>query len=262
MKNQITSTQKKKDVKTNIFQELNKFNNVIFTEEGHTYTLNGKPLTSVTTFIGKFKKPFLKDFWADKTANKEGKTRQEILDKWDSISLRACNKGSKFHAFAENYISNKVLTNTMYDFDVDMEAYNKIEAQFLKFYEESKNNLTPISSELCVGSSSIGLCGMVDQLYYSNTLKGLVIFDWKTNKKMNYTSKYKNKMLAPISHLDECEFSTYSLQLSTYKYIIEHETDLEIKDCYIVWFNEKNHSYNLIKCADYRKEIIDMLNYN
>ena len=27
-----------------IFKELNKFNNVVFTEEGHTYTLNGKPL--------------------------------------------------------------------------------------------------------------------------------------------------------------------------------------------------------------------------
>ena len=28
-------------------------------------------------------KPFQKEFWADKTANKEGVTRQEILDKWD-----------------------------------------------------------------------------------------------------------------------------------------------------------------------------------
>ena len=103
---------------------------------------------------------------------------------------------------------------------------------------------------------------MVDQLYYSNTLKGLVIFDWKTNKKMNYRSKYQNMMLDPISHLEECEFSTYSLQLSLYRYIIEYETNLEIKDCFIVWFNEKNDSYTLIRCADYRKEIIDMLNYN
>ena len=203
-----------------IFKELNKFNNVIFTEKGHTYTLNGKPLTSVTTFIGKFKKPFLKEFWADKTANKENKTRQEILDKWDSISLRACNKGSKFHAFAENYINNKILPNTIYDFDIDMVAYDTIESYFLKFYEESKDNLVPVSSELCVGSEELGLCGMVDQLYYSNTLDALVIFDWKTNKKMNYKSKFKNKMLEPVSHLDECEFNTYSLQLSTYKYTV------------------------------------------
>ena len=69
-------------------------------------------------------------------------------------------------------------------------------------------------------------------------------------------------MLGPVSHLDECEFSTYSLQLSLYKYIIEYETKLKIEDCFIVWFNENNNKYKLIKCADYSKEIIDMLDYN
>jgi len=245
-----------------IFKELHKFNNVVFTENGHTYTIEGKPATSVTTFIGKFKKPFERDFWAHRTAQKENVELQDILDKWDSISLRACNKGSKFHAFAENYINNKILPNSIYDFDIDIEAYNKIESHFLKFYEESKENLIPISSELCVGSSKLGICGMVDQLYYSNTVEGLVIFDWKTNKKLNTTNRFDNWMLDPISHLPECEFTTYSLQLSLYRYIIELETNLEIKDCYIVWFNEKNDSYKLIKCDDLRKEIMDMLDYN
>ena len=245
-----------------IFKELNKFNNVVFTENGHTYTIDGESATSVTTFIGKFKEPFKKDFWAAKTAQKENKELQEILDKWDSISQRACNKGSKFHAFAENYINNKILPNTIYDFDLDKEAYDKIESHFLNFYENSKENLIPISSELCVGSSKLGICGMVDQLYYSVPLGGLVIFDWKTNKRLDYNSKFNNWMLDPISHLPECEFTTYSLQLSLYKYIIELETELKIEDCYIVWFNEKNDSYKLIQCADYEKEIVNMLNYN
>ena len=197
-----------------LYTELNKFNDVVFTEQGHTYTVGGKKATSVTTFIGQFKKPFERDFWAARSAQKENVELQDILDKWDSISLRACNKGSKFHAFAENYINNKVLPNIIYDFDIDIEAYNTIESQFLNFYEESKENLIPIRSELCIGSSTLGICGMVDQLYYSKTLDGLVIFDWKTNKKMNYTSKYGNTMLEPIPHLEECEFTTYSLQLS------------------------------------------------
>ena len=245
-----------------LYTELNKFNDVVFTEKGHTYTVGGQEAISVTTFIGQFKETFERDFWAARSAEKENVKLQDILDKWDSISLRACNKGSKFHAFAENYINNKILTNVTYDFDIDMKAYDKIESYFLEFYEESKENLIPIRSELCVGSRDLGICGMVDQLYYSNTLKGLVIFDWKTNKRMNYKSRYQKKMLGPVSHLDECEFSTYSLQLSLYRYIIEYETNLRIKDCFIVWFNEKNDTYKLIKCEDYRKEIIDMLNYN
>jgi len=253
---------KEKDMKIDVFEELNKFNDVVFTEKGHTYTIGGKLATSVTTFIGRFKKPFQRDFWAAKSANKQNVEIQDILDKWDSISLRACNKGSKFHAFVENYINNKVLPNTIYDFDIDMEAYNKIESHFLKFYEESKDNLIPIRSELCVGSSRLGVCGMVDQLYYSNTLEGLVIFDWKTNKKIESVNKYDNWMLDPISHLPECEFTTYSLQLSLYKYIIELETNLKINNCYIVWFNENNDDYKLIKCADLKEEIESMLDYN
>jgi len=245
-----------------IFKELNKFKDVVFTEEGHTYTIEGNPATSVTTFIGQFKKPFIKEFWAQRSAKKENKTVEEILNKWDSISTRACNKGSKFHAFAEDYINNKILNNTIYDSDLDLEAYNKIESHFLKFYEDSKENLIPIRSELCVGSSRLGICGMVDQLYYSATLDGAVIFDWKTNKKIDYKSKYNNWMLDPISHLPECEFTTYSLQLSLYRYIIELETNIDIKKCFIVWFNEKNDSYRLIECADYRKEIQNMLDYN
>jgi len=55
-----------------IFQELNKFNNIVFKDSDHTYKLNGESLTSVTTFIGKFKKPFEKEFWSYKTAQKEG----------------------------------------------------------------------------------------------------------------------------------------------------------------------------------------------
>ena len=107
-----------KGVKIDIFKELNKFNEVVFTERGHTYTVGGKQATSVTTFIGQFKETFERDFWAARSAEKENVKLQDILDKWDSISLRACNKGSKFHAFAENYINNKILTNTMYDFDL------------------------------------------------------------------------------------------------------------------------------------------------
>jgi ATP-dependent exoDNAse (exonuclease V) beta subunit len=251
-----------KGVKIDIFKELNKFNEVVFTERGHTYTVGGQKATSVTTFIGQFKETFERDFWAARSAEKENVKLQDILDRWDSISLRACNKGSKFHAFAENYINNKILTNTMYDFDLDKKSYDKIESYFIQFYEESKTNLIPIRSELCVGSRDLGICGMVDQLYYSTPLDGLVIFDWKTNKKMNYKSRYQKKMLGPVSHLDECEFSTYSLQLSLYKYIIEYETNLKIKDCFIVWFNENNSSYQVLKCNNYTQEIVSMLDYN
>jgi hypothetical protein len=51
------------------------------------------------------------------------------------------------------------------------------------------------------------------------------IIDYKTNKEIKMES-YKNwegvsdKMLSPIDHLDDCNFSHYALQLSIYMYII------------------------------------------
>ena len=244
-----------------IFQELNKFNNIVFKDSDHTYKLNGESLTSVTTFIGKFKKPFEKEFWSYKTAQKEGVSQEEILAKWESIALYATNKGSKLHNFAENYINNKIIDNVIYE-PIDTKAYDKIESHFLKFYEDTKDTLIPIISELVVGSPELGLCGMVDQLYYSTKLDALVIFDWKTNKALNKKSRFKNKMLGPCSHLDECEMSTYSLQLSTYRYIIEYVTNLKFHSTYIVWFNEKNDSYELVPCEDYRNLVKEMLSYN
>ena len=56
--------------------------------------------------------------------------------------------------------------------------------------------------------------------------------------------------------------NTYSLQLSLYKYIIEKNTNLKLGDSYIVWFNEKNETYKPIKCYDFQKEIVKMLEKN
>ena len=244
-----------------IYKELNKFNHIVFKDDDHTYKLNEKQLTSVTTFIGKFKKPFEKEFWSYKKAEQEGVTQQDILDKWDEIALYATNKGSKLHNFAENYINNKIIDNVIYE-PLDIDAYDTIESHFLKFYEDTKDTLIPITSELVVGSEELGLCGMVDQLYFSTKLDALVIFDWKTNKRLTKKSRFQNKMLGPCAHLDECEMSTYSLQLSTYRYIIEHETNLKFHSTFIVWFNERNKSYELVPCEDYRNLVKEMLNYN
>ena len=66
-----------------------------------------------------------------------------------------------------------------------------------------------------------------------------------------------------LSHLPDCELAIYSLQLSTYRYLIEKNTNIKLGDSYIVWFNEENPSYELIKCGDLRDDIVEVLkDYN
>jgi len=102
---------------------------------------------------------------------------------------------------------------------------------------------------------------MIDQLFWNKKTNQIQIWDWKTNKAINMKSDYGNKFKKPISHLDECEFNTYSLQTSLYKYIIEKNTNLKIGDLYFVWLFEGNDNYQVFKCKDMKEEIVTMLNY-
>ena len=51
----------------------------------------------------------------------------------------------------------------------------------------------------------------------------------------------------------------YSLQLATYKYIIEKNTNLKLGDSHIVWFSHKNEDFEVKKCKDYSNLADDML---
>ena len=135
------------------------------------------------------------------------------------------------------------------------ERFDKLVELFDKFYTESYGKLIPVRAEVVVGDKDIGICGMVDQLFFNEKSGKLEIWDWKTNKKIDKKNKWQ-QFKEPIDHLDVCEFNTYSLQLSLYKYIIERNTNLKMGDCYIVWLNEVNDTYYPIKCRDYQAEII------
>ena len=69
---------------------------------------------------------------------------------------------------------------------------------------------------------------------------------------------FGNKMKDCLWMLDECEFNTYSLQLSIYKKIIERNTNLKIGSCHLVWFNEENDNYKVINCDDFSHHVDNM----
>ena len=125
-----------------------------------------------------------------------------------------------------------------------------------KFIKDHRH-LISIGSEIVVGSSEIGLAGTFDNLSYDTTKNKFIIIDYKTDKKLEYSNRYK-KFLKPLNHLEDCEYNKYSLQLSIYKYIIEKHTSLQIEDLIIVWLNYKNESYVKIP-VEYRKEDVEKL---
>ena len=91
-----------------ITRELAKFNNIKFHDKEHKYYLNGKEMSSVTKLIGKYKQPFDSAYWSEKKANERGILKEDILKEWKYKSDFACEKGTLFHEYAENYLNNKI----------------------------------------------------------------------------------------------------------------------------------------------------------
>jgi ATP-dependent exoDNAse (exonuclease V) beta subunit len=110
-----------------------------------------------------------------------------------------------------------------------------------------------LKSEFVIGDKSSEICGTIDNLSYNKEKKELVIFDYKTNKEITKSNKYGEKLLYSLSHLDKCEYTKYSLQLSLYSTIIEKNSNFKVTKSYIVWMSGKEN-YELIECLDLKKE--------
>lgn len=209
---------------------------LVFKPEKHEYlSTDGTdvPWISVTSFISQFKKPFDAVSIAQKVSkNKKSKwygmTPKEIQDAWSSEGKRATDLGTWYHNQREVDICG--LETMRYD-NVDVQVFKPL-------VNEDGSKMAPdqklgegIYPEHMVYLKSMGLCGQSDLVEVVN---GYVrITDYKTNKEIKKES-FKNwdgvsqKMLAPVAHLDDCNFNHYALQLSLYMYmIIKHNPMLK-----------------------------------
>jgi ATP-dependent exoDNAse (exonuclease V) beta subunit len=235
-----------------ILLELTKFNAITFNEADHSYFYDGERCTSVTSLIAKFKKPFETEKRAKSYAKKHGLLVEDVITNWDLSGKEASHKGSEVHKYAEYKFFNK-----HYNVDIFSGAL-PLCRQVDQFYEDTKEYLIPIRAELVVGDINLLLCGMIDKLFYNLRTGMIEIWDYKTNKKIRRRSEYGNRMINGLSHLAECEFNTYSLQLTIYKKIIEKNTSLRLGNSYVCWLNEGNTSYEIIK-MDYMERESDII---
>lgn len=233
----------------NILVELDKFNNVVFHDDTHSYYIGDKTLTSTTTLIKQFVKPFDTEGHSQRYALKNGLSVEEVLAEWDFKRESSASKGTELHKYAELKFASKAYNPSEEDLPL------KLREMADKFHSDSIGRLIPIRSELVIGDTELLIGGMIDQLFYNVKADEIQIWDYKTNKEINTYSKYKSKMTNGLNHLQECEYNTYSLQLAIYKKIIERNTGLKLGDSYICWINENNETYKTFKMANMTNEV-------
>jgi hypothetical protein len=253
----------------NKLPELTVFNCITFLSSTHKYFIDNAPgaLISVTGLLGLYKEKFDKEKWSAITAKKQGTTPDVIKSIWDLNTLYSTTKGTMLHNYIENFYNNKVVqyNKEQVEKELGTEEHLKLREeipilikQFNNFYNDHKHIL-PVKSEFPVGDiKGTKVCGMLDMLAYNIKNDTFEIYDYKTNKDIRRINSYNKYMLPPLEHLFECEYNTYSLQLSIYKYFIEKYTSIKIDKLNVIWFNQKNDDYEVIN-LDYLGEEVELI---
>lgn len=272
--------------------------NTIYSDEQHVYIdkQDNSKFISVTTLIGKYENGFDGDFWSSykaleaildpelfgivkktllstKKFNKKLLVKlkideqlfltkkQEILKTYDREREKGCTRGTEIHALFENSFYNKT------NFDFNKYGYKDLVGDFeckKDYYKlDLENGVYP---EFLISLTSrdglLKVAGQIDLLIKRGN--DIWIIDWKTNKKIekqsfyNKNTKQYEMMKYPLNNLMDTNFWHYTLQLSTYAYLLQQiNPELNIKGLKIVHIDHDNtqHEYDI----EYLKDDVERM---
>ncbi len=239
--------------------------NFRFNEESHTYTYldpkTKRPVQmfkSVTGFISQFKEKFDSERIAKIVAKKQGKTVAAILNEWKEISDIALSLGTDVHKWIEDYYNGTDPAEPEHP-----EVLARVN-QFRAIHEERLHKLTPIKQEFRLFSRKWGIAGTMDALFKID--QDYYVGDWKTNKKFttdedSKSDKYAKKLLYPFEDLWDNSVNGYSIQLSTYRLMLQEEAGFETKGAFLVWIGPTEKP-KLYKTVDLRDRLYTYLQKN
>lgn len=187
---------------------------IVFTEEDHSYVTQIN-YTSVTTLVGMFFPKFDAEKIAPLSAHKHGKTTEEILAEWKKAGDDACVLGTKIHETCEDILLGNPLRNSPSN-EHEERLFNVAKTAASKILDDFEI----LGVEKLIFNELLGIAGTIDLLAKSKKSGKVYIFDWKTNKRILKESDFGKKGLGPLTHLDDCNYNHYALQLSIYQYIL------------------------------------------
>lgn len=178
----------------------------------------------VTTFVSMFKPKFDAPMQSLKSSkNKKSKwyglDPEVIQQLWKSEGERGMGLGTYYHNQRE---ANFTAIDTIQRSGREVPVIKPMMEGDLKI-APPQNLVEGVYPEHMVYLKSAGICGQSDRVEVINNT--VDIYDYKTNKEIK-TQGYRSwdgktaKMEGIVSHLDDCEFYHYALQLSLYMYMI------------------------------------------
>lgn len=274
--------------------------NVAFQEKDHKYFDLDNPSNtyiSVTTLIDKFTQKFDAQFWSmykslEKLIPKEDwktisktfrdkmkipedvftmydfskedaiREQQNILDEWQKTNEESCTRGTAIHAELENSFYKMGANCTLKKFGIG--------GKFVCDKGRTKLDLEDgVYPEYLISRVSddgiLRLAGQIDLL----VKKGhhYTIIDHKTNKSIDKKGYYNSatrttaKMKYPLNNLEDCNYSHYNLQLSTYAWMVQKlDPEAEIDDLILNWYPHEGGN-ELFHMEYLKKDVVKMLSW-
>ena len=216
-------------------------------------TIDKSSWLSASGMISKITVPFDKMTAAQRVADREGFTVEQVLQSWELEGKMAIDKGNVLHRAVKSdfqFINKGEYTT--------LEQANILAGFAKKYIEDIESR--GIIKEGFLSDSEYRVYGYFDYLHYDATTKQVVLTDWKTNKKIDVFNRFEN-FLQPITSLNASKLNIYSLQLNFYKFIIEKNTNIKIDRMEIVHINGKDENYRVIPVGNMQLRIKKILNY-
>ena len=200
-----------------------------FEEDKHIYTMNGrKDYPSVSKVLKQFYTEFPSEEVSYHKAGGDPQKQQKLLDEWAAAGDYSTNMGSRVHYVLEK---NVIERNGNYKevrqpiFDCDLTQMMKGDAminagkKYIDLMEERGAVL--LDTEMVLGDPELGYTGQPDKLWLmmnkTQTEFGIVVTDWKTNKKKNFQeTKYTKRLKDPFGKFPDTALGHYYLQLPLY----------------------------------------------
>ena len=120
-------------------------------------------------------------------------------------------------------------------------------------------HLVPYRTEWLIYDDNVKMSGSIDMVYENVEDGTLSIYDWKRCKSIDKTNGWNKFAITEcISHLPDSNFWHYSLQLNTYKTILERNYGKRVADMYLVRLHPDSSTYQLLKVPVLENEMNDL----
>lgn len=229
---------------------------ITFKEDSHIYSVDGvSNYISVTTWNHSHFEAFDSDKIIERMMRSKkwplskyfGMTKEEIKQIWDTSKNQASGEGTKLHYDIECYYNNKENQN------------DSIEYGYFKKFVVDHKHLKPYRTEWIVWDEDTKISGTIDMVF-ENPDGTLTIYDWKRAREINKTNPFnKYAVTECISHLPDSNYWHYTLQLNTYKYILETKYNKKVSELYLLCLHPNNPTYLRIPVPILRDEINDLM---